>query len=201
MLGSKEKNIDFLWQSFLDGDDKSFSYIYELHINMLFAYGLKIATDREIVHDSIQEVFIDLFLKRKKIDVKIRNLKSYLFVALRHNIIKKITQAKKNTSFEKNENKEPIEFNIEYSFQEKLIEQETKKKVQEKLKAAVSNLAARQKEIIYLKFEQDLDYEDISEIMGISVESARKLLHRAMLSLRKLIKSKAFLLLMLVLLK
>ncbi len=82
MLGSKEKNIDFLWQSFLDGDDKSFSYIYELHINGLLAYGLKIATDREIVHDSIQEVFMDLFLKRKKIDVKIRNLKSYLFVAL-----------------------------------------------------------------------------------------------------------------------
>jgi len=181
MDNSQEEGLDFLWQSFLNGDDKSFSIIYQCYIDRLLSYGYKLHSDQEIVHDCIQEIFIDLFLKRKKTGVNIKNLKAYLFVALRNSIVKKITKKRKIELLDILDN---ITFDIEYSFQDRLIDQEISEELNQKLDAAINALPPKQKEIIYLKFEEELDYEEISEILKISVESARKLLYRALFSLR-----------------
>lgn len=192
MGDSCDKSIDFLWQSFLNGDDKSFAIIYQRHIDRLLLYGYKLCTDRGIVHDCIQEVFIDLFLKRKKLGVKIDNLKAYLFVALRNSLNKKITKRRKFETIDINNNQDGIIFDVEYSFQDQLIELEISNEIKNKLTAEVNNLPSRQKEIIYLKFEEEMYYTEISNILGISVESARKLLYRALLSLRKKVHSNIF---------
>ena len=122
MQDSKNINIYFLWQAFLKGDDKSFTIIYQQHIEGLISYGYKLNPDHDLVHDCIQEIFMDLFLKRKKISIKIEKLRPYLFVALRNCIGKKIAISKKFESFSSNMNEYNSVFNIEYSFQEKLIE-------------------------------------------------------------------------------
>ena len=49
-----------------------------------------------------------------------------------------------------------------------------------------------EKEIVYLKFEEELDYKDIAQIMGISVESARKSMHRAIRALRHVLDTESF---------
>lgn len=198
MRHSHDRELNFLWQSFLDGDDKSFSAIYHSFSNQMLSYGYKFCTDREFVHDSIQEIFIDLFEKRNKLGVNIQNLKPYLFIALRNSLIKKITKIRKYEMLEITDNQDNIPFYIEYSFQEQLIEKEISIEVNDKLHAAINSLPARQKEIIYLKFEEELSYEQISEIMTISIESARKLLYRALLSLREKVHPKMFIALFLI---
>lgn len=180
-----ERNIDFLWKSFLNGDDKCFSIIYQQHIERLLSYGKKLSSDTGLLHDCIQEVFIDLFLKREKLGGNIKNLKSYLFVALRNALIKKIIRSKKFEQLDVEKSKDELVFDIEYSFQDKLIEQEISTEIKDKLWEAINKLPSKQKEIIYLKFEEEMDYPEISDILNISVESARKLLYRALLSLRE----------------
>lgn len=194
MNSSNKKSIDFLWHSFLKGDDKSFSIIYQQHINRLLLYGRKLCTNREIIHDCIQEIFLSLFVKRKKLGVKIENLNAYLFVALRNCLIKKIIKNRKTESLEENHIQEYDFFNIEYNIQDQIIELEISTEIKQKLKVAVDCLSPKQKEIVYLKFEEEMDYKDIADILDISVESARKLLYRALLSLRKVIDSKILLL-------
>ncbi|MEE4286033.1 MAG: sigma-70 family RNA polymerase sigma factor [Mariniphaga sp.] len=181
----KKTNLNFLWKSFLKGDDKSFSLIYQQHIDGLFLYGSKLSTDRELVRDCIQEVFIDLFLKRKKVSREIVNLKSYLFVSLRNGIIKKLKQSRIFESIGEKEDETEAPFNIEYEFQDQLIQLEISQEIIAKLQSKIKNLPPRQKEIIYLKFEEEMDYPEIAPILKISVESARKLLYRALLTLRK----------------
>ena len=185
MTESGGNNIDVLWRSFLKGDDKSLSLIYKQSINGLLSYGLKFTFDKELVHDCLQEVFIDLFLKKKKVGVSIIKLKPYLFVAVRNGIVKRIMKENKYRSISLDEIQTALEFNVEYSTDQKLIKNEIVTERYEKLKETVNNLPPRQKEIVYLKFEEELDYEDIANIMKISVESARKSMHRALLSLRK----------------
>jgi len=188
----REEHIIYLWESFLRGDDKSFSSIYELYINQLISYGYKLCTDQEIINDGLQEIFIDLFLKREKLNVDIKNLKAYLFVSLRNSLIKKIKSGKRIELFDIKDNKFEFDFNVEYSYQDRLIEEEISQEIKELLKAATQKLPAKQKEIIYLKFEEEMSYPEIAEIMDISIESARKLLYRALLSLRSEIHSDSF---------
>ncbi len=192
MSDSYEKSIDFLWHSFLNGNDKSFAIIYQRYIGQLLSYGHKLSNDREMVHDCLQEVFMDLFLKRKKLGVKIENLKAYLFVALRNSMVKKIIKNRKFEMLEIDDNKDGIIFNVEYSFQYQLINTEISNEIKEKLTLAVNSLPPRQKEIIYLKFEEEMDYVEISGILRISVESARKLFYRALISLREIVDPNTF---------
>lgn len=181
----KKKNLDFLWQSFLKGDDKSFSLIYQQHIDGLFLYGSKLCPDRESMRDCIQEIFVDLFLKRKKKSGEITNLKSYLFVSLRNCIGKKAEKTRKLKFIDEEDGENGGPFQIEYSFLDKYIELEISNVIKKQLQSKINNLPSRQKEIIYLKFEEEMDYPDIARILKISVESARKLLYRALLTLRK----------------
>lgn len=187
-----EVEITNLWKSFLDGDDKSFSLIYELYIKQLISYGYKLCSDHEIVHDSLQETFIDLFLKRRKLNVNIKNLKAYLFVSLRNCLIKKINSKKRFELHDLKDDKIEFNFSVEYSYQDKLIQDEISLELKNVLQAATKKLPPKQKEIIYLKFEEEMSYPEISEIMVISIESARKLLYRALLTLRKEIPSDRF---------
>lgn len=181
----KKKNLDILWQSFLKGDDKSFSLIYQQHIDSLLLYGSKLCPDRELMRDCIQEIFVDLFLKRKKKSGKITNLKSYLFVSLRNCIGKKADKTRKLKFIDEGDDENGGPFQIEHSFLDKYIELEISNVIKKQLQSKINALPSRQKEIIYLKFEEEMDYPDIARILKISVESARKLLYRALLTLRK----------------
>lgn len=187
-----DEAIKYLWESFLSGDDRSFSAIYEFNINPLLSYGYKLCADREIVRDCIQEIFIDLFLKRKNIKIDIRNLKAYLYIALRNNILKKIKQTKRIELVAIKENHQELDFNVEYSCQDQMINEEISNERKQILDEATKKLPSKQKEIIFLRFEEELNYNEIAEIMNISVESARKLMYRALTTLKKKIDKENF---------
>lgn len=184
-------NTDHLWDSFLHGDDSAFVSIYYLFINALLSYGRKLTRDRELLNDSIQEVFLDLYQKRSNSHIPISNSKAYLFVALKNSILKKTLQARK---FEDKEVNDSVlgEFSIEYSFQEQLINHEISETKRLHLQQAILALSSGQKEIIYLKFEENLGYKEIAELLNISIESARKQLYRALLSLRGILNRETF---------
>ena len=191
MPGDEKSDIRLLWDTFLKGDEKAFARIYYLHINALLTYGKKLTGDREILYDAVQEVFIDMFQKRQKIQIAINNPKAYLFTALRHAILKKVQAAHRFDPFEVDKGKTEV-FLVEYSIEDRIINNELTSETAQKLRAAVDELTPGQKEIIYLKFEEGLGYPEISEMMGITLESARKQLYRALLTLRQIIGNKQF---------
>ena len=194
MAANNSCDTNILWNSFLDGDDKAFDAVYYAFINALLSYGYKLTNDRELIHDAVQEIFMDLYQKRNKNHIPIRNLKAYLFIALKNAILKKILQ---NRIYEDKEVDDHLldEFHIEYSFQDQLIRSEISEEKRLCLQNAIITLSSKQKEIIYLKFEEGLQYPEIAGLMGITIESARKQIYRALLSLRQILDNETFLIL------
>jgi RNA polymerase sigma factor (sigma-70 family) len=179
-------------QAFLEGDDRAFTAIYYQYAELLLSYGSKFNIRYELTCDALQEVFTDLYLKRRKKDVKIDNLKGYLFIAMKNNLLKKIAKEKKSNLLDLSGNKEIKDFTVEYSFQDKWVESEISKEIKQKLGDAIQKLSSKQKEIIFLKFEEELDYRAIAAILNISIESARKQLYRALKSLREAVDQESF---------
>jgi RNA polymerase sigma factor (sigma-70 family) len=52
------------------------------------------------------------------------------------------------------------------------------------VRECIQKLSAKQQEIIYLRFECDLSYEDISDMLEITVESCHKSIYRSIRSIR-----------------
>ena len=60
---------------------------------------------------------------------------------------------------------------------------------------ALSKLSDYQKEAIYLKYSQGLEYERMAELLGIDTASARTLIYRALKKVKEAINNKTQLLL------
>ncbi|MGO8056305.1 RNA polymerase sigma factor, partial [Rhizobium leguminosarum] len=56
---------------------------------------------------------------------------------------------------------------------------------QEKLEKGLAKISDRQREIIHMKYFQQMEYEDIARIMNLNYQSARNLVTRALVALRK----------------
>ncbi len=192
MTVKNTSDIPTLWGSFLSGDDNAFAGIYHSFAPDLLSYGKKLISANNLVSDALQEIFLDLYLKRDKAHIPVSNLKAYLFTSLKNTIRKKQIR---NKRFENKEVNDKLlgEFNIEYSFQDQLINIEISEEKQTRLQKAIITLSPGQKEIIYLKFEQGLEYPEIAQLMSITIESARKQLYRALLSLRHVLDNEVFL--------
>ncbi len=88
-------NIDFdLWEGFRSGCRKSFKTIYEDNIKTLLSYGYRLTTDRQLVEDCLQDMFIQLWDGRHKIQIS-KSIRSYLLISFRRRIFKQLSQEHK----------------------------------------------------------------------------------------------------------
>lgn len=180
----KKQLTDFSWNALRANSEELFSQLYLHYAESLYAFGQKFSVGDDLLQDAVQEVFVDLFIRSREGTVSIANLKAYLFVALKNNLLKKIARKKRLPTLTFDVYQE-LDFNITYDPQEQLIASELNTESSRKLQAAIQALSKKQKEIIYLKFEEGLDYPDIARVLQISVESARKQIYRALKSLRE----------------
>ncbi|MNL66075.1 RNA polymerase sigma factor [compost metagenome] len=66
-----------------------------------------------------------------------------------------------------------------------MINDEQQSELLLKLSRQLELLPSRQKEALYLRFNSELEYEEIAVIMNISLETCRTLVYRAVKQLRE----------------
>ena len=77
-----------------------------------------------------------------------------------------------------------LPYKIKITVEDEIIAAEEQAEVSQKVDEILSILTERQREIIYSRYMQECSYEEIAEIMQISVPACRKLLYRTLLKLK-----------------
>ncbi len=169
-----------LWNLLKEGSHEALETIYRTHIQSLYDYGNRFSVDSATVEDCIQELFIHLWDNRESIG-ETDSIKPYLLISLRRKILKTIKRNRKSTDVELSDHY----FDTSLDIESILIQFDSDTERKEKLNSAFNTLSDRQKEILYLKYYSGMDYEEISNQMDVNYQSARNLLHRAILKLAK----------------
>jgi len=164
-----------LWDDMLKGNKKSLEIIYRMHIHVLYDYGRKFSNDTGLVEDCIQNIFIDIWNKREKLG-RTNHIKSYLMLALKRRIFRSQSKLKKINLIESNDN---LNFDLTLSKEDMIIQLENEIELHAKLKIALDKLSKKHKEILYLKYQQNLDNKAIAKLLDINYQSVRNSLHRA----------------------
>ncbi|MGM0530093.1 MAG: RNA polymerase sigma factor [Bacteroidota bacterium] len=170
-----------LWKQFKNGDQQAFTKIYRDYYPRLLNYGLKIKPNEEFVKDCIQEIFYDLLQYINKLG-NTDNILFYLIASLRRKIFRKL---KYDFSFRIDENPYTTLELPEDSSEDKVVDKEWGLIRKRKLKTLIDALPPRQKEAMLMRFFLDLDYEEISDVMEVNVQSVRNLVHKAIKILRE----------------
>lgn len=179
-----------LWKSFLQGNKEALATIFLLFHDDLFRYGLKLAGNNDLVEDSLQDLFLQLWKNRQNLK-PVDNLKPYLFKSFRNHIIDNIELQNPVVHIEI-DFEHPFE--VTYSPEDFIIQQQVSEENQFKIAEALNNLSSRQREAIYLRYFEDLDFDMIAIIMDMNVQSVRNTLHRGLQSLRNILLMQLFLL-------
>lgn len=174
-----------LWNAFRAGDDTAFAMLYSAHYNALFRYGRKFTTDEELVRDSIQDMFLKLHKYRQSLS-DTTSIRFYLLASLRKVIATNISLQNRQQLFIPNPAE--LNFDLEFSVEEAIIQEQTTHEHAERLRKAMVQLTKRQKEAIYLKFYGELSTPEIAEVMGLRYQSVVNLIHEAIRSLSQHIR-------------
>lgn len=168
------------WKDLISGDEGAFSSIFKNYYNPLHNFGKLYVSDKTLINDSIQDVFMDFWEKRKKLNPDV-NVKSYIYGAFRNKLLKKIKQR----SFIKPFHGENHKFGYELSSEDLRINREFNKQKVFRLNQALNELPPKQKEVIYLKFYKGLSNEQIAEVLNINYQSVKNHVYRSILVLRQ----------------
>ena len=183
---NSQKTYQMEWNAFrTDGNMNALSVIYEDNFDLLLNYGRKFCHEESVIEDAIQNIFTNLIRNREKIG-EINNVKHYLIIAHRNEIFELISKSRNTIIFE---NLPDIVFKPEYSVEEEIVEKEGHTRLKKFLKDSLLKLTSHQQEVLYLKYEVGLSYEDISKTLNISVESCRTAIYRSIKSIRADVES------------
>ena len=176
----KETTEVTLWQQIRAGNNKAYEQLFLRYADFMLAYGLKFTTNRELVKDAIQNVFMRIISGHEHIG-DTDNVKAYLMASLR----REVTVSIRHQNMRSLDNEEP-RFNMLPMVAEvdSIEDSEEKKQLIFLLNKAITRLTLRQQEAIYLRYIQELPMKEVSTMLDMNYQSTRNLLHRAITKLR-----------------
>lgn len=173
-----------LWTAIREGQTGAFKVLYEAYADVLYRYGLRYFPEEETVKDCMHDLFVDLHRYHRNLSPSV-NIRFYLLGAFR----RKLHEARKKTTSRHLDAYADPSFLIDYAVEHHIMADEQQKETLRRLSAALQLLPARQKEVLYLRYNCELSYEEVAQVMKISVPTCRTLAYRAFQQLREQLKN------------
>ena len=175
----RSNQLQDAWSNFKGGDFASLGILFETHYQELFYYGIKIVAMPELVKDTIQDLFADVWERRKNM-TSVENIKAYLIISLRRELVRRITKTRKESLADAN-----VTLQFSFSAEDFLISDEENRNHSKLLSQSMEGLTDRQREVLLLRFFHGLEFSEISQVLEMNVQSVRNLLFRSLDKIRK----------------
>jgi RNA polymerase sigma factor (sigma-70 family) len=182
----------YRWQQFLEGTQQALADIFLFHHDDLFRYGLKLTGNQEMVKDCIQDLFLKLWKNRHNLQM-VHSVKPYLFKSLRNHLVDSAELQRPDLPIS---DEMEGQLQIIYSHEDFIIHDQVNDEIRQQVIHALNKLSKRQREAIYLRYFEELDFETIANLMDMNLQSVRNTLSRAMMLLRDLMLLYPFLLML-----
>jgi len=166
------------WEESRSGNVQSFELIHRRLYSGLYRYMLKIIKDDGATEDILQDLFVKLWERRERLGT-ITNVQVYFYKAARSMAINYIKSNKLKCVGD-----EEVCVEIVFSHEEVVVLRENNVAKNKMLSDALNRLPKRQREILFLKYFDEWDYDHIADVTGIKYQSVVNHVHRAILQLR-----------------
>jgi RNA polymerase sigma factor (sigma-70 family) len=170
------------WKALKSGNMQGLHALYSLHADRLYAYGMILCRDADRVEDCIHDLFLTCWQNHKTISIP-KSGKAYLMVSLRRKIFDPGPKSVLQTTDLVDSGAEALYHTTDH--EQQWIAEEDDAARQQKLLQAMGRISERQREIIHMKYFEQMDYDDIAAAMDLNYQSARNLVNRALIALRK----------------
>lgn len=171
---------------YVDGDNKAFDLLLSRNQEKLFTYILFIVRDREMANDMFQETFFKVVSRLQQGKYIANGKFSAWLMRIAHNVIMDWYRQQRAQNIV-DAPKENDLSNVGSTLRESSREGElVNNQVMEDVRRMMSHLPASQREVVFMRFYQQMSFKEIAEATGVSINTALGRMRYAILNLRRM---------------
>lgn len=189
MIRLNEMTNEQLALSYVNGNNQTFDLLLSRNQSKLFSYILFVVHDQDLANDIFQETFVKVITKlqeRKYVD---SGKFSAWIMRIAHNVImdwyrdnraQNIVEATEDNDLSNINSNNCLDHNIEDRYINEQVLRDVKK--------MMNLLPPTQREIVFMRFYQEMSFKEIAETTGVSINTALGRMRYAILNLRRMAK-------------
>ena len=168
---------------YVGGDNRAFDELLARNQQKLFNYIMFMVHDQEQANDIFQDTFVKIITKLQEGQYKNSGKFSFWLTRIAHNIIMDQFRSQRNDRIV-----EPNQENLEGAAVVEMNRemQMVNSQIMNDVRHIMDSLPAPQREVVYMRFYQDLPFKEIAEITGVSINTALGRMRYAVLNMRRM---------------
>ena len=175
--------------SYVGGNNKAFDLLLSRTQSKLFSYILFVVHDQDRANDVFQETFVKVITKLHQGKYTNSGKFSAWLMRIAHNVIMdwyreqradRIVEPTADNDLSNLSGDELFESNIESQFVNTQVMQDVRR--------IMEILPAPQREVVYMRFYQQMSFKEISETTNVSINTALGRMRYALMNMRRLAK-------------
>lgn len=155
--------------------------LFSLYYSDVHAYGVCLGFHQDQVEDAIHDVFLKLY-RNQSIKLNDKTIKPYLFKSVRNKLI---DYGRERSTEDKFALEYSNDFVLDLSVEDEYIHDEETNSVKEKVEHILASLTSHQREIIYLRYLEEMSYDEIASLLDMKVQSVRGQVFKVLQKLRR----------------
>ncbi|MBS7231106.1 sigma-70 family RNA polymerase sigma factor [Flavobacterium psychroterrae] len=175
-----------LVKNYVDGNENALATLIKRHESKIYGFIYSKIADRDISNDIFQDTFIKVIKTLKSNSYNEEGKFLPWVMRISHNlIVDHFRKTKKMPMYRETE-----EFSIFSIMSDDSLTIENKMifdQVEVDLKKIIEELPSDQKEVLVMRMYQDMSFKEISELTGVSINTALGRMRYALMNLRKII--------------
>lgn len=178
-----------LAMDYVNGNNRAFDELLFRHQSKLFSYILFVVRDREIADDLFQETFVKVITKLQEGKYSPSGKFSAWMMRIAHNVIMDLyrgLKVQKIVDTSDDNGLSNISTNDFYSMD--IESQYVNAQVLKDVKKLMNFLPASQREVVYMRYYQQLSFKEIAEMTNVSINTSLGRMRYAILNLRRMVK-------------
>lgn len=190
MIRLNEMTDEELALSYVGGNNQAFDILLSRNQSKLFSYILFVVHEQDLANDIFQETFVKVITKLQEGKYIDSGKFSAWIMRIAHNVImdwyrdnraKNIVETAEDNDLSNLTGGNVAEYNIEDRFVNEQVLCDVKK--------MMNLLPPTQREIVFMRFYQDMSFKEIAETTGVSINTALGRMRYAILNLRRMARS------------
>ena len=174
---------------YIDGDNKAFDELLARNQQKLFSYIMFVVRDPEVANDVFQETFVKVIMRLQEGKYTDSGKFSFWLTTIAHNVImdtfrqqksEHIVEASEDNDLNKLRRQDLMEMNRENEFVNAQILQD--------VRHLMDTLPAPQREVVYMRYYQDMSFKEIAEMTGVSINTSLGRMRYALINMRRIAK-------------
>jgi RNA polymerase sigma-70 factor (ECF subfamily) len=196
MTSLKMLTDEELVSNYAQGNNSAFDILLNRHKETVYSYIYFIVRNRELAEDIFQETFVKAIITIKQ-GRYTENGKFRAWISrIAHNLIIDNYRQEKNEQTISNDECEVDLFNNQKLSDGTIEDEMIKSQILTDVKKLIEYLPENQKEVLLLRYYQDLSFKEIADITGVSINTALGRMRYAILNMRRLAEEKNMILTM-----